>query len=275
MDILKQSGVYEIRNSVNGKRYVGSAISLSRRHSQHWNKLRAGKHHSRHLQAAWNKYGSDTFEFKPLLVCARDDLLMYEQRCIDGYKPEYNIAPVAGSTLGIPCGEEKRRKIAVAHTGKTLTPEHKAAIAAGGMGRRPTEAARANMRAAQQARVALDPVAFSAAASARLRNRVCTAEQRAKISAARKGQSVAWSPERLEQHRQRTIQSNKTRIFSPETREKMAAAKRGHTKSPETLQKMSDVMKGNTHLLGKKHSAETRAKMSASHRARKEVLRAN
>lgn len=49
------SGIYEIVNTINGKRYVGSAVSLKRRWVDHRRDLRAGKHHSRHLQNAWAK----------------------------------------------------------------------------------------------------------------------------------------------------------------------------------------------------------------------------
>lgn len=56
-------GIYKIINVVNNKFYVGSAVDFARRKRNHWNQLRKGKHHNRHLQAAWNKYGEQAFVF--------------------------------------------------------------------------------------------------------------------------------------------------------------------------------------------------------------------
>lgn len=64
-----QSGIYEIVNTVNGKRYIGSAKKFKIRWSKHVSALRLCKHHSRHLQAAWNKYGEAAFKFLPILTC--------------------------------------------------------------------------------------------------------------------------------------------------------------------------------------------------------------
>src|SRR5690606_34420785 len=53
------SGIYEIHCTKSGRRYVGSAVNFSARWRLHYTQLCAGKHHSRHLQRAWNKYGED------------------------------------------------------------------------------------------------------------------------------------------------------------------------------------------------------------------------
>lgn len=95
------SGIYEIVNTTNGKKYIGSAVSFYDRFHAHRCLLRKGAHHSRHLQSAWDKHGADAFSFKPLLLCAASDLLLYEQRAIDALQPEYNICRVAGSALGV------------------------------------------------------------------------------------------------------------------------------------------------------------------------------
>ena len=60
------------------------------------------------MQRAWNKYGSQSFKFNSLLICAPNNLLMYEQSCIDGLKPEYNICQVAGSIRGLRWSPESR-----------------------------------------------------------------------------------------------------------------------------------------------------------------------
>lgn len=56
--------IYKIRNVVNGKFYVGSTINQKQRFDDHRRLLRKGKHHCKHLQAAWNKYGEDCFKFE-------------------------------------------------------------------------------------------------------------------------------------------------------------------------------------------------------------------
>lgn len=103
---MKVSGVYEIVHLPTGRRYIGSAVHYGKRKKLHLCQLRNGKHHNRHLQNAWHKYGEDQFKFNLLLVCARDMVLFYEQRCIDGFAPEFNVAPTAGSALGVKHGPE-------------------------------------------------------------------------------------------------------------------------------------------------------------------------
>ena len=56
------SGIYIIRNLINGNVYIGSAVRIDSRKRQHLHKLRSGKHENGHLQKAWNKYGEDSFE---------------------------------------------------------------------------------------------------------------------------------------------------------------------------------------------------------------------
>jgi len=106
-----RTGVYEIVNNTNGKRYVGSAVYFAARWGCHRRQLRAGTHHSVLLQRAWNKYGEAAFEFNKVLVCKKGDLLLYEQRVIDATKPEYNVAKRAGSTLGVKPTEAARARL--------------------------------------------------------------------------------------------------------------------------------------------------------------------
>jgi len=55
--------IYKIVNLVNDKFYVGSTIHKKVRFRQHRKLLRGDRHHCKHLQAAWNKYGEEKFDF--------------------------------------------------------------------------------------------------------------------------------------------------------------------------------------------------------------------
>ena len=55
--------IYKIINLINGKFYVGSTTNQKVRFRQHRKLLRGNRHHCKHLQAAWNKYGEDKFSF--------------------------------------------------------------------------------------------------------------------------------------------------------------------------------------------------------------------
>ena len=61
---MKIQVIYKIRNVINGKFYVGSTNNVHERFRTHRKKLRSGKHHCAHLQAAWTKYGEDVFKFE-------------------------------------------------------------------------------------------------------------------------------------------------------------------------------------------------------------------
>lgn len=55
MKNIDNSGVYQIRNVIDNKRYVGSSINLYKRWRTHKWMLRKGIHHSIYLQNTWNK----------------------------------------------------------------------------------------------------------------------------------------------------------------------------------------------------------------------------
>lgn len=109
--MLSDGGIYVIINRLNGKTYVGSAVKFSRRWKKHIRDLRMNKHHSRHLQSAWNKYG-DVFSFTVERWCAKEDLIRFEQEVIDTLKPEYNVSPTAGgSQIGVVRSEKFRKAV--------------------------------------------------------------------------------------------------------------------------------------------------------------------
>lgn len=65
---MKQvSGIYKITNKIDGRSYIGRAINIGRRWNAHRGDLNKNIHRNRHLQNAWNKYGSQNFTFEILL----------------------------------------------------------------------------------------------------------------------------------------------------------------------------------------------------------------
>lgn len=101
----KSSGVYQIRCKSNNKIYIGSAIDIRTRCEQHRRSLRRGDHSNQHLQAAWNKFGEDNFEYAVLEITDKDVRVGQEQYWLDlkqSYKREngFNIFDTAGSPGG-------------------------------------------------------------------------------------------------------------------------------------------------------------------------------
>lgn len=64
IDIIKQRGIYVIVNTVSRKVYVGKTEnSFEYRYNVHLYELCHNCHINKHLQNAWNKYGTDAFIF--------------------------------------------------------------------------------------------------------------------------------------------------------------------------------------------------------------------
>lgn len=114
------SGIYQLE--INDKYYIGSAINLKRRLSQHLTELRCQRHKNIHLRRAFNKY--KIIDFKILeIVLFKEHLVEREQYYIDTLKPYYNICRTAGSQLGFRHSEETKRMLSEMQKGKVLSKE--------------------------------------------------------------------------------------------------------------------------------------------------------
>ena len=140
-----QSGIYLIACVISGKAYIGSTQNIQARWSNHLSLLRRGKHHSIHLQRAWDKYGDANFSFIILELAPVSALLEREQAWMDSISPAYNIARVAGRQTGVKLSEETRQKMSAARIGKTPSDETRAKMAAWQIGRTRTEETRRRM----------------------------------------------------------------------------------------------------------------------------------
>lgn len=111
-----KTGVYQIRNKVNGKVYIGSTSScFKERWRNHRCQLGKKRHHSIHLQRAWDKYGESNFEFEILLRCPASLCIQKEQEYMDALKSYkcafgYNRNHLAHSRLGQKASDETRRR---------------------------------------------------------------------------------------------------------------------------------------------------------------------
>lgn len=196
-DSQHKSGIYIIRNSVNGKVYVGSASRFSKRFRAHKTSLIRGSHHSPLLQRFVNKYGMEALRFELLALCDVASLIEQEQVFIDSRRSHeiehgFNCCPVAGSSLGVKQSAETRAKVSAAQT-----PE-----------RRLKQSIRAKAW-----RATPEQKAKNAAAS---KGHLHTAETKAKISLVQKGRQFS------EEHRARLVAANTGRITSAETKAKLA-----------------------------------------------------
>ena len=213
------SGIYIIKNIVNGKLYIGSAVNLDRRFYAHRWALYRNCHRNIYLQRAWNKDGETSFLFEKYLICEKKDLIFYEQLTIDaliirnGRENIYNISPTAGSTMGRECSEETRRKLSLTSrgrwTGKHHTEETKKKISIGNIGKN--------------------------------KGKIASLETREKMSKSRKGKKFS------EEHRKKIGEALRGRIRPKEVMEKVRLSNLGRVMSKETKEKISKINKGKTY----------------------------
>ena len=194
------SGVYEISCSVSPNKYIGSTVHFDCRWTEHRRDLRKQRHRNRHLQAAWNKYGADTFSFKIIEQVEPVECVEQEQCWIDMYLmfgiPLYNLTLTAGSTFGMKFGPpppERIERIRQGNIGKKLSPEHVARIVEANTGRKKTPEEIAKIVAVHTGRKrSAETCAKIGEAS---RNRITTEEARTHMSEAQIGR--VHSPESI------------------------------------------------------------------------------
>lgn len=121
--------IYKIINVVNNKFYVGSTTNKKVRFRQHRNLLRGNRHHCKHLQASWNKYGEDKFEFVVVEIVSDgmslqqvEDIYLLQHvgqpMCYNsGYSsdaPWRNAPPQATPNFGKVMAQQQKEKISEA-----------------------------------------------------------------------------------------------------------------------------------------------------------------
>lgn len=162
-----ESGVYRIVCVPTGRQYVGQSENVTKRLRTHRLRLEQGRHENPKLQNAWDKHGSASFVFEPLLFDEAQHLDALESILLATLSDrDFNVALAPSAPMrGRHHSESTRKQMSQAHTGKKKTEEHKARIAAAHTGLRPSGETKAKIAAA-------------------LRGRKASVEHRAKIGAA-------------------------------------------------------------------------------------------
>lgn len=89
-------GLFRVRNTVNGKVFIGTSVNLSVALNSQKAKLRLGGHVNSALQSDWNQLGPDAFEFDILDTLTpperldynpADDLRALEELWLDKLSP--------------------------------------------------------------------------------------------------------------------------------------------------------------------------------------------
>jgi group I intron endonuclease len=256
-----RAGVYEIVNIVNGKRYIGSSVNASGRMRGHERNLQLCRYGNSHFQHAWNKHGEENFIFRVLLYCNVEMLLVYEQMCLDRFKPEYNICSRAGNTIGYVHGEAARQKMSAARKGispwnkgksswskgKCLSEEHKRKIGEGNKGKFVSEETRAKIGASHVGMKFSDEALLKMSLSHK-GNKYClghhlTEEHKQKISQRLMGNSYTLGHVLSEEHKRKISEAGKGRTHAAETCRKISQTKRERGISEEARKKMSEAKK--------------------------------
>jgi group I intron endonuclease len=69
----KPAGIFQVRNTANGKVLLGSSLNLEGPLNSHKFMLTIGKHRNEQLQKDWNRFGADKFVFEVLEVVKEKD----------------------------------------------------------------------------------------------------------------------------------------------------------------------------------------------------------
>jgi len=102
----KPAGLFQVKNTVNGRVLLGSSLNLEGPLNSHKFMLMIGKHRNEALQKEWNEYGPEKFAFEILEVVKvkddpnfnlNDELTLLEQIWIEKLQPfgerGYNTEP--------------------------------------------------------------------------------------------------------------------------------------------------------------------------------------
>lgn len=144
-----KSGIYAIHNKKTGLIYVGQTRqAFNKRFMHHRWKLRRNMHDNQWLQASYNKYGENVFEFLVLVETSNfDELNKLEIREIEKARLAgqcCNMLDGGGGRPGIPLSEKRKKELGelnrILNTGKKASEETKKKMSQARKGKKRKEA---------------------------------------------------------------------------------------------------------------------------------------
>lgn len=66
MERVKPAGIYQVKNTLNGRMFLGSSLNLEGPLNRHKFMLKIGSHTNKSLQNDWNEFGAENFVFEIL-----------------------------------------------------------------------------------------------------------------------------------------------------------------------------------------------------------------
>ena len=217
--------IYKIRNLVNGNFYVGSTTSRKERWRTHRNKLRGNRHHCKHLQAAWNKYGEERFIFEVV----EENILLGDLQAAEDVWLIAHVGETHCYNHGTRSGAPWRgiRKELHPNFGKSMSSEAKAAISAAVKHQWITSDPRTGQKHTEETKDLISAKVQQAVAEGRGGCFIPSKETRKKMSVSLMGNQNA----------------------------------KGHIRTEEHRRNLSIANKGNQNFLGKTHTEEAKTKI--------------
>jgi group I intron endonuclease len=121
------SGIYKIQSKIKPERiYIGSAVNVFKRWSDHRRLLNKNKHHSPQLQRHYNKYGLSDLDFEIIesenyidnkQLLAREQTWIFRFHYDNTWKPFFNVNEVAGNRKGAILSKSTLKKMSKSLTG--------------------------------------------------------------------------------------------------------------------------------------------------------------
>src|SRR5215467_2958046 len=128
MEDLKQSGIYQITNKINGKIYIGQSVNIHNRWSSHCRPSKRKQQTNISINRAIEKYGITNFEFSVIEFCAIE---LLNEREIYWIKEKYSKTPngynltLGGDGVkGFKMSQEGKDKLSNALKGRIRTKDH-------------------------------------------------------------------------------------------------------------------------------------------------------
>lgn len=157
----KRGGIYQIKNLLDNKIYIGCSIDTTRRIYLHKRMLRMGNHDNIHLQRAWNRDGEKSFAFRVIEKVANPaDLVAREKYWIDGFgclKTGYNLCAESNSQLGRSQTDYQKKTLSEFHMGKPKSAKTRRRMSLAAKGKPKSAEWRAKLSASVKAAIEANP----------------------------------------------------------------------------------------------------------------------